>query len=64
MYTVLLPTGVNPIAVKKNQISYYIIYHIMYHIISYIISLKTCILLTFLLHYGPSYTQYCSFFFQ
>jgi hypothetical protein len=39
MCAVLLPPGVNPIAVNKYIITYHIIlYHIIYHIISYIIS--------------------------
>ena len=42
MWTVLLPPGVNPIAVDKHIIyqiiSYHIISYIIYHIISYIIS--------------------------
>jgi len=39
MCTVLLPQGVNPIAVNKYIIiSHHIIYHIIYRIVSYIVS--------------------------
>jgi len=70
MFTVLLPPGVNPIAVKYIK-SYHIIYHIIsyniisylsYHIISYIISYYVIYhIISIIYHIIPYTTAECPY---